>query len=57
MKKIKSIKQAHTPKSKIGMGDNQGIGIKQKVGTMREDMINMPFTPKRSVKRSPKSLA
>lgn len=56
MKKIKAPKQAHTSNSKSGMGDFYGSGIKQKVGKMRDDYVNMPIKSKKMGK-PPKSLA
>jgi hypothetical protein len=57
MKSSKGLKNAHTPNTKIGMGDYYGQAIKQKVGRVRDDMINYtPSTPK-SIKTPPRSLA
>ncbi len=50
-------KEAHTSPSKIGMGDNYGAGLKNKVGKMREDsMGNSPVPQKKTVK-PPRKLA
>lgn len=56
MKKIKASPNAHTADTKYGMGDYYGMGIKQKVGTLRDDYINMPSKPK-TMGKPPKSLA
>ncbi len=50
-------KEAHTSPTKIGMGDNYGSGIKNKVGTMREDSMGMNAVPKKSLSKPPKKLA
>jgi hypothetical protein len=56
-KKIGPNKQSHTSNTKYGMGDNYGTGIKQKLGTMREDSMGlMSITPKK-LRNPPKSLA
>jgi hypothetical protein len=59
MKKTKPLKrtgEAHTSKSKIGMGDNYGSGIKNPVGKIRDIMGITDITPKKMGK-PPKSLA
>jgi len=57
MKKSKGLKTAHTSNSQIGSGDFYGTGIKQKVGRVREDYINMPSKKPNTIKKPPKSLA
>lgn len=57
MKKMKGLKTAHTSNSQMGMGDFYGSGIKQKVGRVREDYINMPSKKTNNIKKPPKSLA
>lgn len=53
---VKSIKQSHTSKSKIGMGDFLGQAVKQKVGRAQDIMLEKPMT-KKQMKSPPKSLA
>ena len=54
MKTLKSIKQAHTADTQIGMGDYYGPAIKQKMGTMKSYMN----TPSKPIKKNvPRSLA
>lgn len=44
----KGLKNAHTPNTKYGMGDNYGTGVKQKLGKMRSDSMGMvALTPKK----------
>jgi hypothetical protein len=57
MKKTKALKNAHTPNTKFGMGDHYGQGIKQKVGRMREDMINNTQALSKKTKNPPRTLA
>lgn len=56
MKKPKPLKNAHTPNTKLGMGDNYGTGVKQKIGIMREGMGMKPLSQKK-LGKPPKSLA
>lgn len=61
MKKSKSskpIKQAHTSRSKYGMGDSYGSGVRQKVGLMRDSFMpeENPIS-KKGLKKPPRSLA
>ena len=59
MKKPKPLKrthEAHTTKSKFGMGDYYGSGVKNPVGKIRDVMGITDVTPKR-LKKPPKSLA
>lgn len=59
MKKSKPLKrtnEAHTSKSKIGMGDHYGSGVRNPVGKVRDVMGITDVTPKR-LKKPPKSLA
>ncbi len=57
MKKLKSTPETHTAKTKYGMGDYYGTGIKQKVGRMREDQIGFSGPSAKSLGKPPKSLA
>ena len=56
MKKVKSLKTAHTSNSQKGMGDYYGSGIKNKVGKVRSVMGFEPIG-KGKIKKAPKSLA
>lgn len=56
MKKIKGLKEAHTPNTKIGKGDHYGSGIKNPVGKSKEILGVNPLKPKKMGK-APKSLA
>ncbi len=56
MKKVKTLKTAHTSNSKKGMGDYYGSGIKNPMGKMRDDYIIKPVVGKK-MKTPPKSLA
>jgi len=52
---MKKTKMAHTPMTKIGMGDSYGSGIKQKMGTLRDFTGYEKVTS--SQKKKPKTLA
>lgn len=54
MKKLKR-KEWHTPNTQKGMGDYYGTGIKNPMGIMRDDMLNI--LPKKGKMKPPKSLA
>jgi len=59
MKKLKPLKrsgEAHVSKTKFGMGDHYGSGIKNPVGKIRDVMGITDVTPKR-LKKPPKKLA
>lgn len=59
MKKPKPLKrtnEAHTSKSKFGMGDHYGSGVKNPVGKIRSVMGINDVTPK-NLRKPPKSLA
>lgn len=51
------VKLAHTPKASIGAGDFYGSGVKQKVGKIRQNMINFQAPKPKKIKVSPKNLA
>jgi len=55
--KVKTPMNAHTPKTKIGMGDYYGTGIRQKFGRMREDSMGMMDVTPEKLKKPPRSLA
>ncbi len=54
---MKPLKNAHTPNTKLGMGDSYGSGLKNKIGKMREDSMGMNDVPKKSLMKPPKKLA
>lgn len=56
MKKIKPLKNAHTPNTKHGMGDYYGSGLTAKIGKMR-DGVGFESLDKKKLKTPPKSLA
>ena len=56
MKKPKPLKQSHTANTKYGMGDFQGVGVKQKVGRLRDDYMINGYKSK-NMGKPPKSLA
>ena len=55
-KKTKKYKTAHTSQSQLGMGDNYGTGLRQKLGTMRSGM-GMEKLSSKKLGVAPKSLA
>ena len=55
MKKSKKT-EAHSMDMKYGMGTYNGVGVKQKVGRIRDSYVNPTFT-KAQVGKPPKSLA
>lgn len=55
MTKVK--KEWHAPKTKYGMGDYYGQGIKAKVGRMRSDSVGFIPVSKKGIKTPPRSLA
>jgi hypothetical protein len=55
-KRAKKDRFAHTSNTKFGMGDNYGIGIKQKTGTLRRSAM-MNDLPRSKLNKPPKSLA
>jgi hypothetical protein len=57
MKAIKSPMNAHTPKTKYGMGDNYGTSIKNKVGKMRENSVGAIDVGLKKLKTPPKKTA
>ncbi len=56
-KKEKVHGEWHTAKTKYGMGDNYGTGIKQKVGRMRDDQLGYSSMTPKKLKTPPKSVA
>lgn len=48
--------EAHTAKTKFGMGDNYGSGVKQKMGKMRSDSVGMRPVTKKQLGTQPKSV-
>jgi len=55
-KPIKS-KEAHVSNTGMPMGDYYGMGIKAKVGTVRQDYMGMTPGKPKSLGKPPKSLA
>lgn len=58
MKASKATKhmETHVPKTKYGMGDYYGTGIKNPIGRVREDYMMNPI-PSKNMGKPPKSLA
>jgi hypothetical protein len=56
MKNLKKPYQAHTSRSKTGMGDYYGTGIKAKVGKNISSTMGNPVSDAK-IKNPPKSLA
>ena len=56
-KKPGKNKQAHTMHTPYGMGDNYGIGVKAKLGRMRDDSMGMMAVTPKKLKNPPKQLA
>lgn len=54
---MKALKNAHTPNTKLGMGDHYGSAVKNKVGRMREDSMGMNDVPQKKLSKPPKKLA
>lgn len=50
-------KLAHTPKTKKGMGDYYGTGVKNPVGKVRDMTAGINPLDKKRLKSPPKSLA
>lgn len=57
MKEKKYMHESHCDNKGLGMGDNYGSGIKQKVGRIREDYVNASAVPKSKLMKPPRSLA
>ena len=55
--KTKVKQEWHAPKTKFGMGDNYGTGIRAKLGRMRDDSMGMHEVPKKKLLTPPRSLA
>jgi hypothetical protein len=49
-------KFAHTADTPYGMGDHYGIGIRAKLGKVREDTMGMIAVPPKKLKTPPKSV-
>lgn len=56
MKKSKIHNENHVSRTKFGMGDNYGSGIRAKIGRERENLV-MNSLPKNKLGKPPKSLA
>lgn len=48
---------AHTQNTPYGMGDNYGVGVKQRMGRMRDSSMGMMSMTPKKLKIPPKSLA
>jgi hypothetical protein len=57
MKKTKTPMNIHTPKSQMGMGDNYGTAIKNKVGEVRRSYMDAGENVSKKLGKPPKSLA
>lgn len=57
MKHSKGLKNAHTPNTHLGMGDNYGTAVKNKLGKMRSDSMGMIAVTPKKLKKPPRSLA
>ncbi len=55
-KPYKKSRFAHTQNTKFGMGDNYGMGVKAKVGNIREGIGQVPI-PKKKIGTPPRGLA
>lgn len=49
--------QAHTAKTKFGMGSNYGTGVKQPIGKVRAGTVGMKPVSKKQLSSPPKTLA
>jgi hypothetical protein len=54
---MKPLKNAHTPNTKLGMGDNYGTAVKNKIGKMRSDSVGMRPVSVKKLGKPPRSLA
>lgn len=54
---MKGLKNAHTPKSSIGMGDYYGQGVKNPTGRVISSSMDFGTPSKSKLKKPPKSLA
>jgi hypothetical protein len=57
VKALKKTKEWHSSKSKMGMGDYYGTGIKQKTAKIRENFVGPISMKMKDLKKPPKSLA
>jgi hypothetical protein len=55
-KHVGKNKFAHTPDTPYGMGDNYGMGVRAKLGKVREDTMGMIALPPKKLKTPPKSV-
>jgi len=55
--KVKTPMNAHTPKTKFGMGNYYGTGVKQKIGRVREDFMGMLDMPPKKLSIPPRGVA
>lgn len=54
---MKPIKSAHTPNTKLGMGDNYGTAVKNPIGKMRSDSMGMIAVTPKKLKKPPTKVA
>jgi hypothetical protein len=57
MKKPKNKGQFHTAKTKYGMGDYYGMGVRNAVGTIERSYMEPAPVKGKSIGKAPKSLA
>jgi hypothetical protein len=57
VKRLKGLKNAHTPNTKYGMGDYYGTGVRAKLGKVREDTLGMRNITPKKLKTPPRSVA
>lgn len=56
-KKVGPNRESHTANTKYGMGDNYGIGVRAKIGKMRDDSMGMMALTPKKLKTPPRSVA
>jgi hypothetical protein len=54
--KYKKPRFSHEANTKYGMGDNYGTGIRQKLGTVRDDTVGMKKLSKKQMENPPRSV-
>jgi hypothetical protein len=57
LKKPGKNRFAHTQNTLYGMGDNYGLGVRAKLGKVREDTMGMMAMTPKKLKIAPKSTA
>ena len=56
-KKVGKNRFAHTANTAYGMGDNYGMGVRAKLGRVREDTMGMMAVSPKKLKTPPRGLA